>query len=141
MQKDRLLAAVEEHKLKILMINLEYDLLGFQMEVLRLEAQLLNEKSGTDLINLTNLNTAIGSLDTARKAALEAAGYSFITKYLGIVGEGNEADHALQKAIKDQNTLLELQESSNKRSRLNTAGLKEAALLDLKKEQQKKERS
>lgn len=138
MQKDRLLAAVEEHKLKILMINLEYDLLGFQMEVLRLEAQLLNEKSGTDLINLTNLNTAIGSLDTARKAALEAAGYSFITKYLGIVGEGNEADHALQKAIKDQNTLLELQESSNKRSRLNTAGLKEAALLDLKKEQQKK---
>jgi hypothetical protein len=138
MERERLLAAVEEHKLKIQMINLEYDLLGFQMQVLRLEAELLNKKSGTDLINLTNLDAAIGRLGTARKDALEAAGYSFITKYLGIVDEGNETDHALKTAIKDQQKLLDLQESSNKRSQLNTAGLKEAALLNLQDEQKKK---
>ena len=141
MEEARILAAVEEYNLKIQMIDLEYDLLGFQMQVLRLEAELLNEKSeksGTDLINLSNLDKAIGKLGTARKAALEAAGYSFITEFLGILDETDETDHALQRAIKDQQKLLDLQESSNKRSQLNTAGLKEAALLNLQDEQKKK---
>ena len=138
MEEARILAAVEEYWLKIQMIDLEYDLLGFQMQVLRLEAELLNKKNGTDLINLSNLDKAIGKLGTAREDAVFAAGYSFITELLGILDEGNEADHALKTAIKDQQKLLDLQESSNKRSQLNTAGLKEAALLNLQNEQKKK---
>ena len=104
LEEDRKKAAVDQFKIKVKQIMMEYDLLELQFKLQKAEANNINAKARLlgkgNVIDTSFLDKAIAGLPEAEQDALQAAGLDFIAKYRGVIDSTADAlDKAIQESI------------------------------------------
>jgi hypothetical protein len=112
LEEDRKKAAVDQYKIKVQQIMMEYDLLELQFKLQKAEADNINAKArlatGRDVIDTSFLDRAIAGLGDSERAALEAAGLDFLAKYRGVIDSTADAlDKAIQESITASGSYLQ----------------------------------
>lgn len=108
LEKDRIEAAQLSLNIKMKGIEMEYALLKLQMEVLKAEANNINAKAGTQLINVGEIDKAIGMIGDVQKSAMQAAAFEYVSTYMSIIEEtASAAEGAMKASIEASGSYLQ----------------------------------